>query len=206
MKMERLVELAGLDGSQLNEEDGYDVSEMKDTIDTLRVKLKGAGVDTSNMDDKMVWQYANKMKEITIESLSGKKDDKVVNERLMELAGVQLSEMGGYDVGNAKDTIDSLRAKLKDANVDTSNMTDKMVWQYANKMSDITVEAIINGGIIAEMEQGTHKAINWLDRSEIQNILEKYGFAVNDDESTDDLREALRDNIADGTISIGEIE
>lgn len=43
--------------------------------------------------------------------------------------------------------------------------------------------------------------INWLDRSEIVEILESYGFAVYDSESTDDLREALRANVDDGTIS-----
>ena len=51
------------------------------------------------------------------------------------------------------------------------------------------------------MKQEIHKAINWLDHSEIVNILESYGFACYDNESTDDLREALRENIADGTIS-----
>lgn len=44
------------------------------------------------------------------------------------------------------------------------------------------------------------KAINWLDRDQIVKILESYGFACYDKESTDDLRDELRNNIADGTI------
>lgn len=50
------------------------------------------------------------------------------------------------------------------------------------------------------MDQETHKAVNWLDREQIVKILEDYGFACYDSESTDELREALRANIADGTI------
>lgn len=50
------------------------------------------------------------------------------------------------------------------------------------------------------MDQEIHKAINWLDREQIVKILENYGFACYDSESTDDLREDLRANIADGTI------
>jgi len=52
------------------------------------------------------------------------------------------------------------------------------------------------------MDQSTHTAINWLDRQQIIKILEEYGFACYDSESTDELREALRSNIADNTISI----
>lgn len=50
------------------------------------------------------------------------------------------------------------------------------------------------------MDQEIHKAINWLDRAKIVEILEDYGFACYDHESTDDLREELRVNIMDGTI------
>jgi hypothetical protein len=47
--------------------------------------------------------------------------------------------------------------------------------------------------------------INWLSREEIQEILEAYGFAVYDDEAIEDLREALRVNIEDGTIDLDDI-
>jgi len=50
------------------------------------------------------------------------------------------------------------------------------------------------------MKQDIHTQINWLSRKQIRTILEGYGFAVYDAESTDDLRDALRDNIQDGTI------
>lgn len=52
------------------------------------------------------------------------------------------------------------------------------------------------------MEQQTHTAINWLSRQEIINHLESVGIACFDTESTDDLREALRSNVEDGTIAI----
>ena len=51
-----------------------------------------------------------------------------------------------------------------------------------------------------QMDQETHTRINWLDREDIVKILENYGFACYDSESTDALRDALRSNIADGTI------
>ena len=50
------------------------------------------------------------------------------------------------------------------------------------------------------MQQATHTAINQLDREQIVKILEEYGFACYDSESTDELREALRSNIEAGTI------
>lgn len=54
------------------------------------------------------------------------------------------------------------------------------------------------------MDQETHTAINWLERAEIVSILESYGFACYDSESTDELREALKANVEDGTISMEE--
>lgn len=50
------------------------------------------------------------------------------------------------------------------------------------------------------IDAAVSKAINWLDREKIVTILESYGFACYDSESTDDLRDALRTNIADNTI------
>lgn len=48
--------------------------------------------------------------------------------------------------------------------------------------------------------------INWLDRTKVVEILEGYGFACYDSESTDSLREALRINVDDGTIPRSAIE
>lgn len=45
-----------------------------------------------------------------------------------------------------------------------------------------------------------HKAINWMDRKQIVALLENFGFACYDSESTDELRDAVRENVADGTI------
>ena len=42
--------------------------------------------------------------------------------------------------------------------------------------------------------------LNKLDREEIQLLLEAEGCAVYDDESTEYLRDVLKDNIEDGTI------
>lgn len=50
------------------------------------------------------------------------------------------------------------------------------------------------------MKQSTHTQINWMDRGAIISVLEQYGFACCDSESTELLRETLRDNIMDGTI------
>ena len=68
MEKSRLLELAGV---QLNEldEPGYDVNQMKDTISSLRMKLKKANVNTVGISDQTVLKFANAMKEITIESL-----------------------------------------------------------------------------------------------------------------------------------------
>ena len=55
------------------------------------------------------------------------------------------------------------------------------------------------------MKQTTHTKLNWLDRSQLAALLEQYGFAVNASESDDDLRNALRENISDGTIPESEL-
>ena len=44
------------------------------------------------------------------------------------------------------------------------------------------------------MKQSEHTAINWMNRDQIVAELESEGFACYDSESTDDLREALRDH------------
>ena len=44
------------------------------------------------------------------------------------------------------------------------------------------------------MEQSEHTAINWMGHEEIVAELESEGFACNDSESTDDLRETLREH------------
>jgi hypothetical protein len=47
--------------------------------------------------------------------------------------------------------------------------------------------------------------VNWMDRSDIQSVLENYGFAVYDSESDDELRAALLENVLDGTIPMGDL-
>ena len=43
-------------------------------------------------------------------------------------------------------------------------------------------------------------AMNWLNREQLQKILENHGFAVHDCESKEELRGAIFDNVEDGTI------
>ena len=55
------------------------------------------------------------------------------------------------------------------------------------------------------MDQTLHTAINWLDREDIVAILEDHGFACYDNEATQELREALREGVEDGTIDVSAI-
>ena len=52
------------------------------------------------------------------------------------------------------------------------------------------------------MEQELHTQINWLSRHEITTYLQSAGIACYDDESTEDLKAALVENVADGTIEL----
>jgi len=56
------------------------------------------------------------------------------------------------------------------------------------------------------MKQEIHTALNWMDYADLKSILERYGFAVSHDESEDDLREAVRANVEDGTFPEAEID
>lgn len=55
------------------------------------------------------------------------------------------------------------------------------------------------------MEQATHTTINWMDRDQIVASLEAVGIACYDKESDDELREALRQNVMDGTIAAEDL-
>lgn len=55
-------------------------------------------------------------------------------------------------------------------------------------------------------KQSSHTAINWMDRAEIVSILESAGIACYDHEDTENLREALRANVMDGTIPEDELD
>jgi len=74
-------------------------------------------------------------------------------ERLLELAGTQLNELDGIEVTHNKDNIQSLKDKLKKANVDVSNMTDDMVLKFANKMDEITIEGLKSKGMLKEQTE-----------------------------------------------------
>jgi len=53
-----------------------------------------------------------------------------------------------------------------------------------------------------DLTRDAHKALNNLSREKIVTILESYGFACYDSESTYELREALKVSIKNGTIDI----
>lgn len=50
------------------------------------------------------------------------------------------------------------------------------------------------------------KLVNWMSREEIVAVLEAYGFACYDSETTAQLREALVVNIQDKTIPLNAVE
>ncbi len=54
------------------------------------------------------------------------------------------------------------------------------------------------------MKQEIHTQINWLDREQIVQLLEGNGMACYDSESTDNLRETLRQCVQDGDIILDE--
>jgi hypothetical protein len=56
------------------------------------------------------------------------------------------------------------------------------------------------------MDNDIRRDINWLDREDVVNILEQYGFACYDHESTDSLRNELFNNILDRTIPETEVQ
>lgn len=55
------------------------------------------------------------------------------------------------------------------------------------------------------MDQKIHKAINWLSRQQIVELLEGNGMACYGSESTDDLMDTLRECIADGDIAPNDL-
>jgi hypothetical protein len=50
------------------------------------------------------------------------------------------------------------------------------------------------------MDQATYTSIIWMDREQVVELLEGAGLACYDSETTDELREALAQNVMDGTI------
>ena len=54
--------------------------------------------------------------------------------------------------------------------------------------------------------QDIRRKINWMSREAIVKLLESYGIACYDTESTEDLEQALFENVYDGTISEDELE
>lgn len=55
------------------------------------------------------------------------------------------------------------------------------------------------------MDQKIHTAINWLSRQQIVELLEGNGMACYESESIEDLREALKQCVEDGDISVDSI-
>jgi hypothetical protein len=53
--------------------------------------------------------------------------------------------------------------------------------------------------------QDVRTAINWLDRADMVALLEGVGIAVYDTESTRTLKEAIFENVMDGTIEEADL-
>jgi len=62
--------------------------------------------------------------------------------RLLELAGIsQVNELdqSGIESNQMHDTIESLRAKLKETGVNTTGLSDEFVLKFANAMKEINI-------------------------------------------------------------------
>jgi len=55
------------------------------------------------------------------------------------------------------------------------------------------------------MKQSIHTKINWFDRHEIESLLEGNGMACYASESTEDLRDTLRECVKDGDIVLDDM-
>lgn len=49
------------------------------------------------------------------------------------------------------------------------------------------------------------KRLNWMDRADIEKLLESIGIASYDDETTDELKDAVVQNINDGNLDIDDL-
>ena len=49
------------------------------------------------------------------------------------------------------------------------------------------------------MKQEYHTRINWMEHAELEEALTSIGMACSPDETTNELRETLRENVLDGT-------
>ena len=56
------------------------------------------------------------------------------------------------------------------------------------------------------MDQSLWTALNRMDRTELERILQDHGFHCDDRESNDELRQAIAANVEDGTIDQEVIE
>lgn len=76
---------------------------------------------------------------------------------------------------------------------------------------DETVEEKLNilkgyaDALIAEVEEEAYHKLKALSRSELVHILESHGFKVYDRETTVELKEALKDNVLDGTLELEDL-
>lgn len=56
------------------------------------------------------------------------------------------------------------------------------------------------------MTDEDRRAVDRMSRQALEELLECYGFAVYDDETTHDLREAVAENVEDGTIPSEDLD
>jgi len=127
----------------------------------------------------------------------------------------------GYLVWSAEDLTEKVASKMTDSNfepeLDETLDIESVISLEQVAGTDITqrVPDVLKSSPIDDDDdsgdhsdpvsdsfpQAYHTAINRLDYGTLQTILEDHGFAVNSSESADDLRQAVRQNVLDGTIS-----
>lgn len=124
----------------------------------------------------------------------------------------------GYLVWGTEEPDEDTAAKMLDSEYEPAKQ------EGIDIHSDLTLEEIAGTSVThrvpdvleAEGDDGTkdgdtfpqaiHTAINWMDYGPLKELLEEYGIAVNSSDSEDDLREAVRANVLDGTIPRSRID
>ena len=76
----------------------------------------------------------------------------------------------------------------------------------AYRIPDVLASLPIHEDDTDTFPQAIRTALNWMDYGLLKELLEEFGIAVQSNESEDDLREAVRANLIDGTIPQSRID
>lgn len=109
-----------------------------------------------------------------------------------------------FDEGNAHLEVARILRELAKKIEQSEFMEHKLYDINGNRVGECSYEPELEEDEESE-EIDLRKTINWMDSYQIQEILERYGFAVYDEDDTHSLREALFVNIKYGTIPAEEL-